>query len=70
MDQMIAKHCPSVDLVIGGHSNTFLYNGPEPNIEKAVGPYPLVVNQINGKLVPVVQAYAFTKYLGYLKVEV
>ena len=34
--------------------------------EKSVGPYPFLVNQTNGKIVPVVQAYAYAKYLGHL----
>lgn len=29
--------------------------------------YPTVMTQANGKKVPIVQAYAFTKYLGYLE---
>merc|ERR1712156_488959 len=65
-DKEIAKDCPDVDVVVGGHSNTFLYNGPQPSSEKIVGPYPKVIQQENGKKVPVVQAYAHTKYLGHL----
>ncbi|KAL6953564.1 5'-nucleotidase [Sarracenia purpurea var. burkii] len=37
-----------------------------PSIEKADGLYPVIELQANGKRVPVVQAYAFTKYLGKL----
>lgn len=33
-----------------------------------MGPYPFMVNSDDGRQVPVVQAYAFGKYLGYLKV--
>jgi len=66
-DQEIAKNVPDVDVVVGGHSNTFLYNGQSPSSpEKSVGPYPFLVNQTNGKIVPVVQAYAYAKYLGHL----
>ena len=36
------------------------------NPKKSVGPYPFLVNQTNGKSVPVVQAYAYAKYLGHL----
>ena len=53
-------------MVVGGHSNTFLYNGPQPSSEKIVGPYATEIQQENGKIVPVVQAYAHTKYLGHL----
>ena len=27
IDKKIAKNCPNIDVVVGGHSNTFLYNG-------------------------------------------
>lgn len=70
VDKQVAMECPLVDLVIGGHDNTFLWNGPKPDIEEPRGPYPLVVVQPNGKRVPVVQAYAFTKYLGKLTIKV
>lgn len=69
-DQEIAAKCSEVDLVIGGHSHSFLYNGSPPDAEHIEGPYPTVVNQTSGKQVPVVQAYAFTKYLGKLHVQV
>ena len=36
------------------------------NIQEHVGPYPFIIKQDNGKQVPVVQAYAYTKYLGHL----
>ncbi|KAH8371557.1 hypothetical protein KR093_007996, partial [Drosophila rubida] len=68
-DQEIAKKCPDVDIVIGGHTNTFLYNGPKPSEESVDGPYPTVITQKSGKRVPVVQAYAYTKYLGKLHVK-
>ncbi|XP_061392982.1 protein 5NUC-like [Musca vetustissima] len=68
-DQEIAAKCPEVDLVIGGHTNTFLYNSEQPDIENIDGPYPTLVNQTSGKQVPVVQAYAYTKYLGKLHVQ-
>ncbi|XP_074040386.1 protein 5NUC isoform X2 [Leptinotarsa decemlineata] len=65
-DQEIAEQVPLVDVVIGGHTNTFLWNGPQPDLEPIDGPYPKVVTQKSGKKVPVVQAYAYTKYLGRL----
>ncbi|KAH8280429.1 hypothetical protein KR018_006987, partial [Drosophila ironensis] len=68
-DQEIAEKCPDVDLVIGGHTNTFLYSGAQPDVEHIEGPYPKMVKQKSGKEVPVVQAYAYTKYLGKLHVQ-
>lgn len=68
-DQNIAMNCPLVDLVIGGHSHTFLFSG-QATEDTPYGPYPIVINQAgSGKKVPVVQAYAFTKYLGMLSLE-
>ncbi|XP_034103963.1 protein 5NUC-like [Drosophila albomicans] len=68
-DQEIAQKCPEVDIVIGGHTNTFLYNGEKPSVEKIDGPYPTVITQKSGKRVPVVQAFAYTKYMGKLHVK-
>ncbi|CAG5033242.1 unnamed protein product [Parnassius apollo] len=65
-DIEIAENVEGIDLVIGGHSNTFLWNGTTPDSEDVQGPYPTYVKQTSGKLVPVVQAYAYTKYLGKL----
>uniref|UniRef100_A0A1L8DPP8 5'-nucleotidase n=2 Tax=Nyssomyia neivai TaxID=330878 RepID=A0A1L8DPP8_9DIPT len=68
VDRKIAQDCPDVDIVVGGHSHTFLYTGTPPDRETPVDDYPVVVTQASGKRVPIVQAYAFTKYLGYFKV--
>lgn len=137
MDQHIAKSVRGVDVVIGGHTNTFLYTGilyfipfrsiqeaevykcptvfvsfswtelnsqiavsskparakppftftltgsekqhstnlkmsfsagNPPSTEVPAGPYPFMVRSNDGRNVPVVQAFAFGKYLGYLKV--
>ncbi|KAF5302587.1 hypothetical protein FQA39_LY10205 [Lamprigera yunnana] len=67
-DKEIAKAVPLVDVVVGGHTNTFLWNGVRPDLEVPTGPYPTIVEQVNGKRVPVVQAYAYTKYMGRLNV--
>lgn len=68
MDKKIAAEVPLADVVVGGHTNTFLWNGPQPDLEKPEDLYPKVVVQPGGKRVPVVQAYAYTKYLGVLNV--
>ena len=50
MDQRIAKEVDGVDLVVGGHSNTFLYHGTPPKargaIEKPEETYPYIVRPI------------------------
>lgn len=67
-DLEIAKKVEDIDLVIGGHTNTFLWNGTSPDAEKPEGPYPTYVQQASGRLVPAVQAYAYTKYLGKMHI--
>lgn len=67
-DLEIAKEVEDIDLVIGGHTHTFLWNGARPDTEDPVGPYPTIVEQESGRLVPVVQASAYTKYLGKLHI--
>lgn len=44
-------------------------SGSPPSKEIPAGKYPFIVTSDDGRKVPVVQAYAFGKYLGYLKVE-
>ncbi|XP_056445719.1 5'-nucleotidase-like [Gadus chalcogrammus] len=68
VDIDIAKRVKGVDVVIGGHSNTFLYTGSPPSSEIPEGVYPHMVRSDDGRDVPVVQAFAFGKYLGNLKV--
>ncbi|XP_066533983.1 5'-nucleotidase [Hoplias malabaricus] len=68
VDKEIAKKVRGVDVVIGGHTNTFLYTGAPPSTEVPAGPYPVMIQSDDGRNVPVVQAYAFGKYLGFLKV--
>lgn len=57
-----------MNLVVGGHTHTFLYTGLPPGPEKPSGPYPVVVSRTNGRKVLVVQASLNSKYLGNLTV--
>ncbi|XP_025073201.1 apyrase-like isoform X2 [Pogonomyrmex barbatus] len=69
VDRIMAEKCPLVDVIIGGHSHTFLYSGPPPFIDRPEDEYPVVVMQNKtGRTVLIVQAAAFTKYLGNLTV--
>nr|XP_031832592.1 protein 5NUC-like [Nomia melanderi]XP_031832593.1 protein 5NUC-like [Nomia melanderi]XP_031832594.1 protein 5NUC-like [Nomia melanderi] len=69
VDKKIAKEVEDIDLVVGGHTNTFLYNGKQPDLEVPEGLYPTEVTQKSGRKVYVVQAYAYTKYLGNFTVK-
>jgi len=67
-DIEIAECIPEIDVIIGGHSHSFLWDykgGPNPSVERVDGPYPTVIK--NRTLV--VQAYAYTKYLGNLNIN-
>ncbi|KAG8444817.1 hypothetical protein GDO86_009827 [Hymenochirus boettgeri] len=67
-DKLIAQKVKGIDVVVGGHTNTFLYTGSPPSNDVPAGEYPYIVKNDDGRLVPVVQAYAFGKYLGYLNI--
>lgn len=64
-DVEVAQQVSGVDVVIGGHTNTFLSN----TYTGAQGEYPLVFESTSGEPVLVVQASARTRYLGRLDVE-
>ncbi len=55
-DLVIAENVPGLDAVVGGHSHTKF-----SNTEEGAQPYPTMVGNV-----PVVQAYAYSKYLGHL----
>ncbi|XP_023317104.1 apyrase-like [Trichogramma pretiosum] len=69
-DRKLARNCPDVDVIVGGHSHTFLYTGKPPfNNDEPADDYPVVVQQEDSKrTVLIVQAGAYTKYLGNLTV--
>ncbi|CAH1733426.1 unnamed protein product [Aphis gossypii] len=65
MDKRVAREVDGVDAVVGGHSHSYLNSGPQQDDQIPVGPYP-VIEKRGDQIVPVVQAYAFCKYLGKL----
>jgi len=62
-DMEIAAAVDGIDVIVGGHSHTLLSNSDED----AEGPYPTMVTSPDGTDVPIVQAFAYTKYLGELE---
>ena len=44
-DTEIAREVDGLDVVVGGHTNTLLWNGDNPLGEIPVGPYPVEVQQ-------------------------
>ena len=59
VDQRVAENTTGVDVIVGGHTNTFLSN----TSDKAEGPYPTMVGST-----AIVSAYAYGKFLGELNV--
>nr|XP_037273915.1 protein 5NUC-like [Rhipicephalus microplus] len=69
-DIEITRQVKQLDLLVGGHTNTFLYHGqgyPKENTPE--GDYPTVVNRTDGSVGLVVQDYWFGKFLGFLQVS-
>lgn len=64
-DLLVAQGVSGVDVVVGGHTNTFLSN----SYAGAIGEYPTVVESASGEPVLVVQASTQTLYLGRLDTE-
>ncbi|GJQ84751.1 hypothetical protein Trydic_g21152 [Trypoxylus dichotomus] len=65
VDKKIAREVEGVDIVIGGMTNTLLWNGKPPHIEEVRGPYPLeIIQPSTRKKVLVATTYGFTKYMG------
>ncbi|KAF7493503.1 5'-nucleotidase [Sarcoptes scabiei] len=73
-DIEIAEKIPELDVVVGGHSHTYLFSGKKPpSSEKPAGKYPTIVEThirtstlMVNKTILVVQASAYGKYLGWL----
>jgi len=57
-DREIAEAVEGIDVIVGGHSHTLM-----SNTEEGALPYPTMVGDV-----PVVQAYAYSKYVGHLTV--
>ncbi|CAH2094000.1 unnamed protein product [Euphydryas editha] len=58
----------NIDVIVGGHSHSLLWNGTSPSKEYVSGPYPVLVstNSTPDHQVLIVTAACFTKYLGNL----
>ncbi|MFO6463134.1 bifunctional metallophosphatase/5'-nucleotidase [Jannaschia sp. KMU-145] len=56
MDRRIAENVTGLDAIVGGHSHTLF-----SNTEEGAEAYPTMVNDV-----PIVQAYAYSKYVGHL----
>lgn len=59
VDKKVAEAVPEIDVIVSGHSNTFLSN----TSDRAEGPYPTMIGTT-----ALVSAYAYGKFLGELNV--
>jgi len=64
-DMEVAAGTTGIDVIVGGHSHTLLGNA----YVASVAEYPVVVNDLNGSPVYIVQAGEYNTYLGRLDVE-
>jgi len=63
-DRELAAAVEGIDVIVGGHSHTLMSN-TAPNPE---APYPVVAKSPRGQNVLIVQAYAYSRYLGRIDV--
>lgn len=64
-DIVVAEQVPGIDAIIGGHTHTLFSN----TIPGAPYKYPLMIEGPDGHTVPIVQAGAYSKYLGHLTLD-
>ncbi|MCS7061734.1 MAG: 5'-nucleotidase C-terminal domain-containing protein [Anaerolineae bacterium] len=73
-DLALAQTITGVDVIVGGHSHTFLRTPPTSIVvapgatDTPAGPYPTVVTAPDGNPVLIVQAFQWGRYLGNLNV--
>jgi 5'-nucleotidase len=74
-DQEMAAAIKNIDLIIGGHTHSYLATGEPANLAGfsavpavPVGPYPTVVQGIDGKNVYVVQSFWSGWFVGHITV--
>lgn len=69
VDKLIAKTCAGLDIIIGGHSRLFFYNGepPVPH-QKVRSVYPWVIRNNANERVLLVHPGAYGQYVGKLVV--
>jgi 2',3'-cyclic-nucleotide 2'-phosphodiesterase (5'-nucleotidase family) len=68
---VFAFQVKGLDIVVGGHTNTFLWSGPMEDAKVGgvpAGQYPTEVLQPSGRRVLVVQTNGYGLYLGHLRI--
>ncbi|XP_059608220.1 protein 5NUC-like [Phlebotomus argentipes] len=66
-DLEVAKKCPGISVIVGGHSHSLLHTGDVESLDSVSGAYPQVVRAEDGSVTLVVQAGKYGKYMGRLE---
>ncbi|KAG9320478.1 hypothetical protein KVV02_002335 [Mortierella alpina] len=64
-DMELAANTHGVDLIVGGHSHSYLGDASNPLSE---GPYPTIIKNTKGENTLIVQAFCWGRYIGHLDV--
>ncbi|KAF9437689.1 hypothetical protein BGZ76_011601 [Entomortierella beljakovae] len=64
-DMELAANTHGIDLIVGGHSHSYLGDPKNPDYE---GPYPTVIKNLKGENTLIVQAFCWGRYIGHLDV--
>ncbi|ORX93721.1 Metallo-dependent phosphatase [Basidiobolus meristosporus CBS 931.73] len=66
-DVDLARRTRGIDLIVGGHSHTFLSSTRnDPNYASALGPYTTNVKNLDNENTYIVQAWAWGRYVGHV----
>ncbi len=72
LEREIVAKIPEIDVVVGGHSHSFLANPSFPKLDgwpTPLGPYPTIVNHVGGSRSLVLQGWEWGKILGNIKIQ-
>ncbi|KAF9107700.1 hypothetical protein BGX29_005217 [Mortierella sp. GBA35] len=64
-DMELAANTHGVDLIVGGHSHSYLGDAKNPLSQ---GPYPTIIKNLKGENTLIVQAFCWGRYIGHLDV--
>ncbi|KAF9313972.1 hypothetical protein BGZ91_006110 [Linnemannia elongata] len=64
-DMELAAGTHGVDLIVGGHSHSYL---GDPSNPLSQGPYPTIIKNLKGENTLIVQAFCWGRYIGHLDV--
>ncbi|GJQ87391.1 NT5E [Trypoxylus dichotomus] len=72
-NKRLARKLRGVRMIIGGHGDTLLYNGNDPEVtlgRRPAGEYPTIVKDVEGKPVFILHTTSRTKHVGFFEMNV